>query len=304
VRGNARFERLILFVARSNALRAFLIAPNGSIVGRLRASRPNGRSVSVLISRNLLDNVGGYYWDAISVFQRRGRQVVDLAPNRRLVLHDVRAPSIDLISFPELSTDTSADVIFPVSFAIADHRRSAGGVRWELQRRLVGSPAWESQGGQAGTGTKNVAVVGVEGAHYLFRVIARDRHGNVRTSGVRSVSVPLDDRNAVFAGAYDANWSAAAGAAPYLNTLMVTSTPEARFTYTFSGSEVAVLAPGGGPGTALITVDGGGAEVDLSDYAGDRNVVFRASGLDPSEPHTILIRHQTGTFAIDGLVVR
>jgi hypothetical protein len=206
-----------------------------------------------------------------------------------------------------VTTSASATTDFPVGFTINDRARSAG-VDWRVERRLVGSTTRETAVAGTGVGPKAPTVGGVEGANYLMRVVATDRHGNSAVSAEVPVSVPYDDANAVFSAAYGGTWTNTPTGAPFMGTLHHTVVPGSTFTYTFMGSAVSWIAPGaptGLPGSATVAIDGGPATtVDPSASSGERAIVFAASGLDPSVAHTIVISHVSGAITVDGLLVR
>jgi hypothetical protein len=306
--GNRNYERLVAVFVFNGRLRAFLLNANtGRVLNISGATRPNAKSVSFRIARAPFVAAGGYGWSAFSVYRLGSRNIVDAAPNRSNRFHDVAAPRITLGAFPGVTTSASATTDFPVSFTINDRARSAG-VDWRVERRLVGSATRETAVSGVGVGAKAPTVTGVEGANYLMRVVATDRHGNSAASAEVPVSVPFDDANAAFAAAYAGTWTNTPAGTPFMGTLRQTVLPGSTFTYTFMGSEVSWIAPGaptGLPGTATVAIDGGpGATVDPSTSGGERAIVFSASGLDPSVPHTIVITHVSGAITIDALLVR
>lgn len=281
-------------------LRAAL-ATRTRFVASVRVSRPNARTVKITVRKALL-NGRGYRWLAATFFP--GGRGFDVAPNRSVVFHDLTAPSITQLSFPDPSTNASATLDFPVGFTLAD----PSGIRtWQLQRRPAGSAAWTTVAQGAGTGPKTPQVTGEEGATYEFRIRATDRAGNTRTSGIRVVSVPFDDANAVFAAAYTGNVTVGAGGDSFLDSLHLllpadTGNPVAgTFTHMFEGTSVAVIASTGG--TATVAIDGGAPELLDTSAAGPRTKVFERTGLAPG-PHTIVIVAQSGTVSLDGFVFR
>lgn len=309
LRGSQAFDEFVFFGSRNGSLRAFLITPDGRIIRRLRASRPNGRSVSALIPLAHFAQQGAYSWAALSVFGTTGGSVVDWAPNRRALRHDAFRPKIELISFPDPSTAASDWTTVNVTFSISDPGTRATGIRaWTVQsRRDDGS--WETWGWLEDAGHKTVTVGGLEGGNWRLRVVARDGHGNTTFSPHRLVSIPWDDTNGKFADAWSGSWtSVALVGSPYMGNFRETTTPGSAFTYTFEGSTFMWIGPGapnGGPGTATVTIDGGApTTVEQQAVAGDRAVIFMATGLDPAVPHTIAITHQSGKIAFDGIVIR
>jgi hypothetical protein len=310
LRDNSRPERFVLFVSRSGSVRALYLNRSGAVLDELPVSRPNRRSVSVVIARDLLDDEGGYRWIALSRFRMRGQDVFDFAPNRGPTVHDLVPPVVGMVSFPNPSTVASDRIEFVVRFRVTDPGRSssANEARYRLEWRRVEGTTWERLFSNFSRGLEEVSVIGEQGADYLFRVVARDGHGNLTVSPERLVSVPLDDTNPAFAGAFTGSWDSFASVGPFLQSLRTTTVAGSQFTYTFYGSYVAWIAPGAPtapPGTATVTIDGGPpVTVDPSDASGDRAVVFEAGGLDPAVLHTIVITHQTGTTNFDGLVAR
>jgi hypothetical protein len=306
--GTARFERFVFLVGRNGRPRAFYTTARGSVLDRFPASRPNKRSISVLVPRRVLDDAGGYRWAAFSVFGTSRGDVVDASPNRRARLHDIVAPKIKLISFPNPSTNVSVETTFNVSFAVSDPgSRSSGLRRWTLEYRR-NSGAWVRLPWRTGAGTKTVTMGGEEGVNWRLRVVAQDREGNTSRSPTRLTSVPFDEANGIFGSAYGGTWSGGVLGAPYLGNVAQTSESGATFTHTFTGSYIAWIGPGApsiGAGTATVTIDGGPPVlVDQAAKSGDRAIIFQASGLDPTDSHTIVITQQSGTIAIDGIVIR
>ena len=306
--GNRNFERLVALFVFNGRLRAFLINANtGRILNSYGATRPNAKSISFRIARSPFVPAGGYGWNAFSVYRIGSRNVVDSAPNGSNRFHDVAAPRITLGSFPNMTTSASATTDFPVSFTMNDRARSAG-VDWRVERRLVGSTTRETAVSGVGVGAKAPTVTGVEGANYLMRVVATDRHGNSTASAEVPVSVPYDDANAAFAAAFAGTWTNTPSGTPFQGTLHHTVVPGSSFTYTFMGSEIFWIAPGtpiGLPGSATVAIDGGAATtVDPSTSSGERAMVFGASGLDPSVTHTVVITHVSGAITIDAILVR
>jgi hypothetical protein len=253
---------------------------------------------------------GGYRWATFTVFVASHGTVVDRAPNRRLIAHDAFGPLIELLSFPDPSTVASNWNTVHATFSIADTGRHATGIRrWTVQSRRDAGP-WETWGWLEGGGEKTVVVGGEEGVNWSLRVVARDRHGNTTVSPVRRISIPYDNSNGVFAGAWSGSWEGVypPPGSPYMLGLVATSVPGSAFTHTFTGSSFLWIAPGapfGGPGTASVTIDGGDPiTVEQSAASGDRAIIFEATGLDPGIPHTVVITHQTGVISVDAVVIR
>jgi hypothetical protein len=80
------FERFVSVFWRNGALRAF-VSSRTRFLGRAAVSRPNRRTVRIVVRKNLLRSpLLRYRWIVASFFGTSGS---DVAPNRRLVLHDL-----------------------------------------------------------------------------------------------------------------------------------------------------------------------------------------------------------------------
>jgi hypothetical protein len=310
VSGDSAFDRYLIFLEEKGHLRGFWTTRSGLILTTFRASRPNRRTVSVLIPSYTLQQGGGYYWAAVSVLHRNGRTVVDRAPNQTVLLHDLVPPKVDVTPLTwDISTFMSDTTSIPVEFTVGEPARSSG-LSWRLERRESQETAWETMDSGNGEGPKTAALTGADGGNYVYRVVATDGQGNT-TSGARwRLSFPTDDANALFASSYGGTWSTTPLGDPYLGTLHSTSTPGATFTYAFNVTHrntdiiwIGPLNPGGG-GQASLALDGNSpfAVVQAGPDA-DRTILWQGS--DPAfGPHTLTITNVSGTIAIDGLIIR
>jgi hypothetical protein len=306
--GDSSFDRYVVFVDIRGNLRAFWITPRGRILNRFRASRPNGKSVSVRVPRDYLVSGGGYEWSALAVFAIRGHRHVDWAPDGTSLLHDLLPPKINVGLTYDTSTYTSATTTVPIDFTLNDHTESAG-VDWLLQRRQAGSSVWETADSGEGVGPQTAHIVGEDGANYLVRLLARDRQGNTTRSSSWGLSFPIDDANAFFDSAYTGSWSTTTLGDPYLGTLHSTSTAGDSFTFTFNvthaDTRMAWIGPGSpnGGGSATITFDAYppyGVSQSLGNF--DHGRIWEGTGLALGM-HTITITNVSGTIAIDGFVL-
>jgi hypothetical protein len=292
----------------AGSLRAALRDNDGKVIGPLHVSRPSSSSVKVVIPKALFGSPPAYRWIAFTTSRagfdatREGHRFPTGARYVRGVVHDYTAPDIRLISFPELSTDVSATLAYPVTF----HVRDVGfaGIRiWRIDRRRLGG-IWRTVAHGRRAGSKRRVLTGLEGKSYEHRVVAVDRQGNRAQSPVAPVtSLPLDDANPAFADSFQGAWSVVnRSSGDFLGTLHASSEVGASFSYGFSGASVAWIAPASA-GSASVQIDAGSPEaVDLAASSGHRQVVFRRD-LAPGE-HTITISVTGGTVALDGLAVR
>jgi hypothetical protein len=310
--GNSTFDNYVFFYSKGGRIRAILTDRRGDAHDRLHAYRPNHHAVGAFIPRGDLDIAGGYRWKAFTVFRSAGGDIVDALPRGNAALHDITAPNITLIEFPNPSTVQSLNFAFAVRFRVSDpgHKdgRSAG-MKWRLESRSPGTPTWTTVTSGTTTLSQRVEISGEEGKTYFFWVVAWDRHKNRRVSPIQTVSVPYDDANPVFASAFTGAWHPSGicgGPCTFMDTLRATAEAGAKFTYTFNGSYVAWIGPELGPGTAEVSIDSGPAQpVVLPDTLGEiRAILFEAGGLDPGVPHTITITLDSGGMFLDGIVIR
>jgi hypothetical protein len=300
--GGRAYERFAAVFFARGRLRAAVYTRAGRFLGWGTVTRLNRRSITVTVRRRLLGSPKGYRWYALSLLStttgpcRAG--CVDRAPNRGVLVHDLTAPSV---SFPAVA-GVPASTATALAFSVADTGKSGLG-GWVLERRVAGAAAWSQVASGWAPGVHRVPADGIEGATVSYRVVARDRGGNVTVSPVRSLTFPVDDANAAMT--YAGTWTTAgAGAGDYQRTLHTstdTATP-ATVTFSFQGPSVALLAHGS-CGTAAVTVDGAAGGDTASRCAGEhRTVVFRADGL-ASGPHTVVLTVDGGTFAFDGATI-
>jgi hypothetical protein len=295
-------ERVVLIFSSGGRMVALVLRPNGALIGRATASKPNGRTVRVSIPRARLGSPAGYRWQAFSYFES-GRTCpngcVDRVPNASgRVLHDITAPQI---SFPV--PGVPAATTYDVAFAVSD-TGGAGLRSWRLEHRLLGTPTWSSVASGTTGGPQTYQHTANVDDDDEFRVVAVDRQGNTRVGPVRLVSVPVDDDVPTYLGIWI---DTGADATDFMATRHSSSEVGATASYTFEGDHVAWIAPGGGPGFAEVLVDGVGSPttVDLSLFSGPRRVVFQQSSFStPGPMHTIVIRVTGGTVPVDGFVVR
>jgi hypothetical protein len=296
-------ERLVLIVSTPGRLIAGVLNPRGRLLGRAAASRPNARTAKVSIRRSLLGNPAGYRWQAFAYYRGSntcGGGCLDRAPNRSRVLHDLAAPSV---SFTSASVPSLEE--YDLQFTVGDAGGS-GTRSWRLEHRPFDGPSWTELDSGSTSGPQSHHHVGMQGETDVFRVVARDWHGNVGVSQ-RVVSVPFDNSNPSLA--YAGTWSHDATAAgDFLDTLSRTSDLNATMTHQFTGRYVAVVAPAG---TASL---GGQMNVYLDELHvatiyldllpnGHRRIVW-SQAFPGADAHEIRLQDAFGTFELDGIIVR
>jgi hypothetical protein len=275
-------ERVVLVFSKNGHLVAPIIrVPSGAVVGHASASKPNGRTVRISISRNLLG--AGYRWNAHSQYQKAGGACsefcIDRAPNSGRILHDIAAPTIALKSFPAIPLDVEYDVSFTVS-----DEGGAGLGSWELQHRPFGTPSWTTVESGTTGGLKTHHQVSAEDNDDQFRVVAVDRQENQRVSPIKLVSVPIDDTSGLLV--YGGTWTHGAG-------------DPLDFRY------VAWVAPGATEDESVsVSIEGVlSTQVFLDNFTGRRKIVFEHTFASVAT-YTLTIQAQFGAVPIDGIIVR
>jgi hypothetical protein len=301
---------------RGPRLAAVVEKDDGEVLGVEPVSRPNRRTVAVHIPKALVGQPRGYSWAVLTAFRNRSacaRTCTDAAPSSGQYektgtsivdprLHDLTAPVIRLLDFPDPSTRRSASLRYRVRFAVRDEG-GAGLKNWRLKRRRLGASRWATVAQGSSAGRHHARLRGHEGATYAHRLIAVDRQGNRRWSRVAWISVPLDDANASLSSSYTGDWKTdAAVPSDFRGTLHTSSDPAASFDYAFNGAYVALIGPASA-GTASVAVDEAmPVEIDLAAFNGRRRVLF-ARDL-PAGAHTFSLTVVSGVVGIDGIVVR
>jgi hypothetical protein len=295
--GTARSAERFVFVFWAGRLRAAVTNRNGDFISWASVSRPSSRSVKVKLSRRSLGKPAGYRWVGLTVMGSRA----DRAPNRGLILHDIRAPNISFLAQP-----IPADLTYDVTFSVSD-KGGSGLKSWRLQQRHFGATTWSTLATGGSGGAKSVSVSALEGADDDYRVLAVDGQGNRRISRIRTVSVPVDDASAdvVYTGSWfvpppDVN--------AFLQTLHRTLTVNDSFTYEFDGSYVSLVGPAA-CSTGTVTIDGGApAQIRVLCSALPRQVLYSQSLAN--EHHTLLFMYTgpangtTDSFGLDGIISR
>ena len=292
-------ERFVVVFWSGGRLRAAVTRGNGDFIRWTRVSRPSSRSVKVTLRRASLGNPAGYRWAGFSFVGQTG----DSAPNRGLILHDIRAPRI---SFPKVPLP--ATLTYDVAFSVSDSGGS-GLRRWRLQQRDFGTSTWTTIQSGTSTGSKSVPISAAEGDDDQYRIVAVDRHGNRRISRVRTVSLPVDDVSAdiTYLTNVGGAWTAQSGLPDaFLGTLHTTSTNLDNFTYTFEGRYIAIVGPADCVQGTLVIDGTGGSEIMTSPCGGgQRRILFSRSVPDGTHTATFFFEDSdTGSFSLDGIIAR
>jgi len=292
-------ERFVVVFWGGGRLRAAVTRGNGDFIRWTPVSRPSSRSVKVTLRRASLGNPAGYRWAGFSFVGQAG----DRAPNRGLILHDIRAPRI---SFPKVPIP--ATLTYDVAFTVSDSGGS--GLRsWRLQQRDFGTSTWTTIQSGTSTGSKSVPVSAAEGDDDQYRIIAVDRHRNRTISRVRTVSLPVDDVSAdiTYMTNVGGAWTAQSGlTGPFLGTLHTTSTNLDNFTYTFEGRYIAIVGPANCVQGELDIDGAGSSEILTSPCGGGQRRILFSRSVSPGT-HTATFSFDGSSpapFSLDGIIAR
>ena len=237
--------------------RGVLVKPNGTVITYDEvAVRLSPRSVKVTWALAGIVQKGSYDVAAFSIFVgspcSRKSPCVDAIPNRfPLVRHDFTRPFFSWGSVPVYPSDASSTLTFPVSFDVTDDIYGSGVKSWTLQKKVVGASTWATV--QEGTAHHpTVQVAGSEASSYDLRVVAVDRQRNKRTSSMRRVNIPFDDRNGLFLSTLATPNDSVSGA--FLGTTTsVAQTGTVVFTMPFDVTDLCVVGgPTTGPDASMI----------------------------------------------------
>lgn len=290
------------------SLRAFM-GRNRHVIRKIHlVRRANKKTVSFDLDRRMLGKIHSYDFAAFSVWSgapcSRRHPCVDGVPNRYpLLRRDFTAPAITWGSVPTLSTDVSAGLGFDVGFSIKDDPHGSGVASWTLQQGQGGG-SWTT----AATGHSTVVtqqVTGAEGEITALRVVAVDKQGNKRTSSIKRIVVPWDDRNGSFQYSTIPTTDAPSGA--FRSTTSAMAMTDTVSITVPAGSDVCVL---GGPTTgpdATATLSYGSTSVTLTETAGtsflNANAMCGGAATSGNTDVTIEVT-SAEPFVLDGLVLK
>jgi hypothetical protein len=187
-----RYERCA-FIFYSNRLRGSLTNCRAVFIQFLPVVKLSGTAAKITIPKNLIGNV--YWWAGASRWDgpapcRRG--CIDFAPNNFPdILHDMILPVATMTTTPLRVWGNSTSPAFGLPFSVSDAH--SGIKAWIVQRRAVDAVTWAKVISGSTGGSKNPPVLGEEGTRFDYRVVARDKQGNVKLSLSRRVYIPTDD---------------------------------------------------------------------------------------------------------------
>jgi hypothetical protein len=305
------FERCA-FALYQNGLHGQLSNCGRRKVGKVDVRKPSARSIEFTVGlRKLLGPEGGdYRWEAFSFYRNDhgcAKACSDSVPNHPpLLLHDLTSPQVTPRSFPDPTTNVSADTSFAVEFGVSDNGGS-GIASWKLRQRPMNGTKWMPVGDGNDGGHQSVNVDAAEGDQLQFQVIAVDQQGN-RTAGAPNderVTVPIDDEDGSITYS-SGDWTApSAGNGGYFertrhHTVTTGATASFSVTSTVQNARVRIL---GGPGNsaATMTIDGGTPiPLDPETSATTRRAVIGNVTLGSPGKHDVVIAVASGPFNLDG----
>jgi hypothetical protein len=238
--------------------RGVLFRPNGSVITYyLKAARVSPKAVKVTLPHSQIIQKGSYDFLIFSAYFAapctNKNPCVDAIPNRYpLIRHDFTRPFFSWGSVPLYPSDAFATLAFPVSFNVTDDIYGSGVKSWTLQKKVVGASTWATvQKGAARHPT--VQFTGLEATSYDLRVVGVDRQGNKRTSAMRRVNIPFDDRHTDLL-AYTLQTTNDSVVGAFLGTTTsIALTGTVSFSMPFDVTDICVVGgPTTGPASSLI----------------------------------------------------
>lgn len=306
----ADFERCA-FAFYQGGLRGQLSNCGRRKVGKVDVRKTGPRSVefTVGLGKLLGPGAGDYRWEAFSFYRNAhgcAKACSDSVPNHPpLLLHDLTPPTITPRSFPDPTTNVSADTTFPVEFGVSDNGGS-GIASWKLRQRPVHATGWTPVGDGTDGGHQSVNVDAAEGDQLEFQVIAVDRQGNRMASVPNDarVTVPIDDADPsiTYSGG---DWTApSVGNGGYFersrhHSVVNGATASFSVTSTVPNARLRILG-GPGNGGATMTIDGGTPVPITEDSTIARREVVANETVGQAGVHNIVITVSSGPFNLDG----
>lgn len=303
-----RYERWIYVDVVGGALRGTVFNPSTGGVMRTPAARVSPREFRVDVPLGALGRPASYRFALFSTYhatpcRKHFRACNDSIPSRRpLILQDLRPPAIVWKPGPIFSSNAGAGLTYPAAFTAHDDTLGSGLRHWTLQKEPFGKNSWKDVQGGSTAGSHTVNVAGKAGKAYHLRVVASDRAGNGRISGLRTLIFPFDDVSATYAG----TWTQSTGSSTaYLGTTSSSSTLGDTATLGFKGTQLCVLGASVASASAATVAIDSAVEAPLSESSATPDRALLQCYAVSQGSHTVVITVSGGpdAFVIDGFVV-
>jgi len=220
-------------------------------------------------------------------------------------------PVKSLLLNAQLGTSTTGNSLpTRITWSGSDNITPSTQVKFLLQERVNGG-AWISVGtwSTARAATRLLK----SGSTYQYRVQARDLAGKLsawaqQPAAFRATAYQEAPRTTAPTLAYSSGWSTVARSGAYGGSVRTSATLNSTATFTFTGSNVAVVMPMRSDlGTVRICIDGttNCNSIDVSPTTGllARKMVFIRNGLSLSTTHKVVVKVTAGRADLDALVV-
>jgi len=297
----------VVFFARR--LRATLInCITGGAIKALPVSKPNRTTVKVPIPKTQTGLV--YRWAVVSLYFEKKpclNGCVDGIPNLSgFILHDLKPPTVSMTTTPLRTWEISSTTDFEFPFEVFDDH--AGIATWRVERRLFETSTWTVVASGTGGGPKSPLITGVAG-HAFYRVVATDKHGNVKVGPSRRVYTPRDDRDLAPQGTFnDPTPVQVPDSGAFQGTLTFLGLGESLdYAYTHTAGPcrpIELIGLGGGDWTVDASVNGAPhATIDGTTFAGNRQILFSYDACD-STTFEFTVTEANFEFPVDGIVAK
>jgi hypothetical protein len=297
-----KYERCA-FIFYSNRLRGSLTNCRAVFIQFLPIVKLSGTAAKITIPKSLIGTV--YWWAGASRWDgpapcRRG--CIDFAPNNFPdILHDMVLPvaSMTMNTTPLRVWEDSTTLAFGLPFSVSDAH--SGIKSWTVQRSVIDSGVWTNVVSGTGAGNKEPPITnGTEGTRLDYRVVARDKQGNVKLSLSRRVYIPTDDVD--LAGGFSVAATPASDATAFGGGYSQMSS--GTFTHNWTpGTDCLfeLIGPGTGPWNVTVT-PAGGTPMPIDDTMftdAQRQTLFSNDDCSATQ---YVVTVNSGTFGLDAVL--
>ena len=306
-KNNDRTYERCAFIFFASRLRGVLTnCGGGQFIRNVPVAKLNPTTVKVTIPKSQTGLV--HWWATETGWLGTGcpSGCTDFSPNRFPdILHDLVPPTVNLGNTPLRIWESSTDLTFGFPFSVSDQH--SGMKSWKVQRRTFEQTAWTTVASGTGGGSKNPQITAVPG-HSTYRVVATDKHGNVKTD-TRRVYAPRDDDALATQGVYTGTPTTVPDATAFdgsYSTLGVGESLTYNYVHTAGPCRpFELIGPGGGDWTVEVTVNGDPtpfATIDgTATPAGARRVLFTYNMCGSTE-FVFEVTEAGVEFPVDGVV--
>jgi hypothetical protein len=292
------------FIYFASRLRGSLTNCGAQFIRSLPVSKVSGTVAKITIPKSQTGTV--YWWAAASLWVGPapcgGRGCVDFAPNNFPdILHDMLPPVVTQLTDPlrEWVDSTTPGFTFP--FSVSD--ANAGIKSWTVQRYEVGTATWSNVISGSTGGSKDAPIVGEEGTRVDYRVVAKDKQGNMRIGPTRRVYIPRDEDTVGPEGVFSVAPTPVSDTDAFGGTYSQMAATDT-FTYTWTpGADCLFELIGPGSGTWNVTVApsvGAPTTIDNSQFTAAPRLTLYSNNDCAATSYVVTVN--SGSFGLDAVL--